>query len=52
MGIGYGATGPMTKMLFYEHAAWVIAAVVSGGSIEVGAVARGVSLALRGGHEP
>jgi hypothetical protein len=30
----------MTKMLFYEHAAWIIAAVVSGGSIEVGAVVR------------
>ena len=34
----------MTKMLLYEHSAWVIGAVVSGGSVEVGASARGTSL--------
>jgi methylamine--corrinoid protein Co-methyltransferase len=44
VNIGYSAAGPMTKMLFYEHSAWCIAAVASGGSIEVGGAAKGVGL--------
>ncbi len=44
VNVGYSAAGPMTEMLFYEHSAWVIAAVVSGGSVEVGASARGTAL--------
>ncbi|NIM45258.1 MAG: monomethylamine:corrinoid methyltransferase [Nitrososphaeria archaeon] len=31
----YTAAGPMTEMCFYETAAWVIASVVSGASVEV-----------------
>ncbi|HUV56424.1 MAG TPA: monomethylamine:corrinoid methyltransferase [Dehalococcoidales bacterium] len=42
VNIGYAGAGPMTKMIFYEFAAWVIGAVVSGGSIEVGGSARGI----------
>ena len=44
VNVGYSAAGPMTEMLFYEHSAWVIASVVSGGSIECGASARGTAL--------
>jgi hypothetical protein len=44
VNVGYSAAGPMTKMLLYEHSAWVIASVVSGGSVEVGASARGTAL--------
>jgi len=44
VNVGYSAAGPMTKMLFYEHCAWVMAAVVSGGSVEVGASSRGTAL--------
>jgi methylamine--corrinoid protein Co-methyltransferase len=32
----------MTEMCYYEFAAWVIATVVSGGSVEVGPPSRGV----------
>lgn len=42
----------MTKMVFYEYAAWVIGAVVSGGSIEVGGSARGVSVDYTSPMEP
>lgn len=35
----YAAAGPMTEMVFYELAAWTLAAVTSGASIEVGAIA-------------
>jgi hypothetical protein len=35
----YTAAGPMTEMVFYEIAAWVLAGVTSGGSIEVGGIA-------------
>jgi methylamine--corrinoid protein Co-methyltransferase len=42
----------MTTMLFYEHSAWVMASVVSGGSIEVGAAARGVTLDQTSPMEP
>ena len=42
--IGYSAAGPMTKMSFYEFSAWVIGAVVSGGSVETAPLARGVAL--------
>lgn len=48
VNIGYSAAGGMTKMLFYEHSAWCIASVVSGGSIEVGGAARGVGLDYTG----
>ncbi len=41
VNIGYAGAGPMTKMVLYEFAAWVIGAVVSGGSIEVGGSAKG-----------
>jgi methylamine--corrinoid protein Co-methyltransferase len=44
VNIGYSAAGPMAKMSFYEFAATFIATVVSGGSIEVAATARGVNL--------
>ncbi len=44
VNVGYSAAGPMTKMLLYEHSAWVIGSVVSGGSVEVGASARGTAL--------
>jgi len=44
VNIGYSAAGGMTKMLFYEHSAWCIASVASGGSIEVGSAAKGVGL--------
>jgi methylamine--corrinoid protein Co-methyltransferase len=39
LSLGYTAAGPMTKMCLYETAAWVIAAVVSGASIEAEGVA-------------
>ena len=39
---GYAVAGPMTEMGYYEHAAWVIGAVVSGSSIEMGPPSRGV----------
>jgi hypothetical protein len=38
--LGYVGAGPMTKMALYETAAWVTAAVVSGGSIEAEGVAK------------
>jgi hypothetical protein len=44
VNVGYSAAGPMTKMLWYEHSSWVIASVVSGGSVEVGASVRGTAL--------
>ena len=44
VNVGYSGAGPMTKMLLYEHSAWVIGSVVSGGSVEVGASARGTAL--------
>jgi hypothetical protein len=52
VNVGYSAAGPMTKMLFYEHCAWVIASVVSGGSVEVGASARGTALDYTSPMEP
>ena len=52
VNIGYSAGGPMTKMLFYEHAAWCIASVASGGSIEVGGAGRGVTLDFTSPIEP
>ena len=44
VNVGYSGAGPMTEMLFYEHSAWIISSVVSGGSIECGASARGTAL--------
>ena len=38
--LGYIGAGPMTKMALYETAAWVIASVVSGGSIEAEGIAK------------
>jgi len=52
VNVGYSAAGPMTRMLFYEHCAWVMAAVVSGGSVEVGASARGTALDYTSPVEP
>lgn len=52
VNVGYSAAGPMTKMLCYEHCAWVIASVVSGGSVEVGASARGTALDYTSPVEP
>jgi len=43
VNIGYGGAGPMTRMIFYEFAAWVIGSVVSGGSIEAGGSAKGAA---------
>ena len=39
LNLGYTAAGPMTKMCLYETAAWVIASVVCGASIEAEGVA-------------
>lgn len=39
-------------MLFYEHSSWVIASIVSGGSVEVGASARGTALDYTSPVEP
>jgi methylamine--corrinoid protein Co-methyltransferase len=39
---GYTSAGPMTEMCYQEFAAWVIAIVVSGGSVEVGPPSRGI----------
>ncbi len=44
VNVGYSGAGPMTKMSFYEYSAWIIGAVVSGGSVETAATARGVTL--------
>jgi len=52
VNVGYCAAGPMTKMVLYEYAAWVIGAVVSGGSIEVGGTAKGVALDRTSPMEP
>jgi len=52
VNIGYAGAGPMTEMLFYEYAAWVIGAVASGGSIEVGGSARGVAMDRTSPMEP
>ena len=48
----YAAAGPMTEMVFYELAAWVLAAVTSGGSIEVGAIALNANLDHTTPYEP
>jgi hypothetical protein len=40
---GHAAAGPMTKMHFYEFSAWIIGAIASGGSIEVGPSAKGIA---------
>lgn len=40
LNLGYVAAGPMTDMCLYETAAWVVASVVSGGSIEAEGVAK------------
>ncbi|MDP2952705.1 MAG: monomethylamine:corrinoid methyltransferase, partial [Chloroflexota bacterium] len=52
VNIGYAGAGPMTQMVHYEYAAWVIAAVASGGSIEVGGSARGVAVDRTSPVEP
>jgi hypothetical protein len=39
---GYTSAGPMTEMCYHEFAAWVMAIVVSGGSVEVGPPSRGI----------
>ena len=49
---GYVGAGPMTKMAFYEYAAWVIGAVVCGGSIEAGGSARGTGVDYTSPMEP
>lgn len=40
LNLGYVAAGPMTDMCFFETASWVVASVVSGGSIEAEGVAK------------
>jgi len=50
--IGYSAAGPMTKMSFYEYSAWVIGAVVSGGSIEIASQTKGTVVDHGGPVEP
>jgi len=52
VNIGYATAGPMTKMVLYEFAAWVIGAVVSGGSIEVGGSAHGTNVDYTSPMEP
>ena len=49
---GYITAGPMTKMAFYEYAAWVIGSVVCGGSIEAGGSSRGTSVDYTSPVEP
>jgi methylamine--corrinoid protein Co-methyltransferase len=39
---GYTSAGPMTEMCYQEFAAWVMAIVVSGGSVEVGPPSKGI----------
>lgn len=50
--IGYSAAGPMTRMSFYEYSAWVIGAVVSGGSIEIASQTKGTVVDHGGPMEP
>jgi methylamine--corrinoid protein Co-methyltransferase len=52
VNIGYTGAGPMTKMVLWEFAAWVIGAVVSGGSIEVGGSAKGLAVDHTSPMEP
>lgn len=47
LNLGYVAAGPMTEMCLYETAAWVIASVVSGGSIEAEGVASNIEVDYR-----
>ena len=42
----------MTKMAFYEYAAWIIGSVVCGGSIEAGGSSRGTSVDYTSPVEP
>ncbi len=41
VGSGYTSAGPLTEMSYYEFGAWIIANVVSGGSVEIGVPYRG-----------
>ncbi len=52
VNVGIVGAGPTTKMAFYEFAAWVTAAVVSGGSIEAGGAARNSEVDHAGPLEP
>jgi methylamine--corrinoid protein Co-methyltransferase len=52
VNIGYAGAGPTTKMVLYEFSAWVIGAVVSGGSIEVGGSAHGTTVDHTSPMEP
>ena len=52
VNIGYAGAGPMTEMVLYEFTAWVVAAVASGGSIEVGGSARGTAVDHTSPMEP
>lgn len=48
----YTAAGPMTEMVFYELIAWTTAAVTSGASIEVAAIALNTTLDHTTPYEP
>lgn len=50
--LGYIGAGPTTRMAFYETAAWVIAAVVSGGSIEAEGIAKNAHVDFTSPVEP
>jgi methylamine--corrinoid protein Co-methyltransferase len=50
--LGYIGAGPTTKMAFYETAAWVIAAVVCGGSIEAEGIAKNAHVDFTSPVEP
>jgi methylamine--corrinoid protein Co-methyltransferase len=48
----FAGAGPMTEMIFYEIAAWTLAAVTSGASIEVAAIAKNTVLDHTTPYEP
>jgi len=50
--LGYVGAGPTTEMALYETAAWVTAAVVSGGSIEAEGVAKNAHVDYTSPVEP
>jgi methylamine--corrinoid protein Co-methyltransferase len=48
----FAGAGPMTDMIFYEITAWTLAAVTSGASIEVAAIAKNTALDHTTPYEP
>jgi methylamine--corrinoid protein Co-methyltransferase len=52
LDLGYTAAGPMTRMVLYETAAWVICAVVCGANIEAEGVASATHVDYLTPYEP